>query len=325
LSLVVRLVKPSLSLTITIPRHFRQIVKFVKWDPTGKGHHEHMRTRAFTLIELLVVIAIIAILAAILFPVFAQAKTAAKKTASLSNMRQVSTGTMLYMGDYDDTTPPVFWYNPLDLSLPTSQGFYYYPLLILPYTKNKQVFLCPNDKADDPLVADPQGRGRFDPNSSFRDYVTGANASYGYNFRYLNTLSPGPVVQGRTLSIFSGVSATSIGAPAQTIMFAEATMKDQRAPGLAGGPLVTVNSPIGYSRIEPPFRVPQVAPFAPSSGWVGTFPDARSQGGLWGRYDPRSVLVMWVDGHVKFTPINSLRGQGTTEAEVNRFYNGLGN
>ena len=57
---------------------------------------------AFTLIELLVVIAIIAILAAILFPVFAQAKTAAKKTAAISNQKQISLGLLMYMGDNDD-------------------------------------------------------------------------------------------------------------------------------------------------------------------------------------------------------------------------------
>ena len=61
-----------------------------------------MKHRAFTLIELLVVIAIIAILAAILFPVFAQAKNAAKKTACLNNMKQMGTAMMLYLNDNDD-------------------------------------------------------------------------------------------------------------------------------------------------------------------------------------------------------------------------------
>ena len=66
------------------------------------------QSKAFTLIELLVVIAIIAILAAILFPVFAQAKEAAKKASCLSNMKQQGTATILYSGDYDDLPPMAF-------------------------------------------------------------------------------------------------------------------------------------------------------------------------------------------------------------------------
>ena len=67
-----------------------------------------MKNKAFTLIELLVVIAIIAILAAILFPVFAQAKTAAKGAADLSNMKQMALGTVMYSGDNDDLFPTAF-------------------------------------------------------------------------------------------------------------------------------------------------------------------------------------------------------------------------
>jgi len=76
-----------------------------------------MKQKGFTLIELLVVIAIIAILAAILFPVFAQAKLAAKKTQSLSNGKQTTLGVLMYAGDYDDTFPigsGYCWFYPTD-------------------------------------------------------------------------------------------------------------------------------------------------------------------------------------------------------------------
>src|SRR6266496_4381160 len=66
---------------------------------------QRARRSAFTLIELLVVIAIIAILAAILFPVFAQARERARMTACVSNMRQIGTGLMMYAQGYDETYP----------------------------------------------------------------------------------------------------------------------------------------------------------------------------------------------------------------------------
>src|SRR5688572_19928679 len=83
--------------------------------------------RAFTLIELLVVIAIIAILAAILFPVFAQAKTAAKRTATISNLKQTVLGNVMYANDFDDMVVTVWQDWPAGL---------FAIQLLYPYTKN---------------------------------------------------------------------------------------------------------------------------------------------------------------------------------------------
>ncbi len=93
--------------------------------------------KAFTLIELLVVIAIIAILAAILFPVFGRAKEAAKKTASISQMRQLSASVMMYAGDADDFMPPACLrgVNAADTPILWTQ-------IIDPYVKNKDLFVA---------------------------------------------------------------------------------------------------------------------------------------------------------------------------------------
>jgi len=109
--------------------------------------------RAFTLIELLVVIAIIAILAAILFPVFAQAKEAAKKTTCLSNEKQVGIGLYLYVQDADDTLPmanyPAAYVGPpftqFSWHAGAGKGELNWADLLLPYSKSIQVFKCPTD------------------------------------------------------------------------------------------------------------------------------------------------------------------------------------
>jgi prepilin-type N-terminal cleavage/methylation domain-containing protein len=102
--------------------------------------------KAFTLIELLVVIAIIAILAAILFPVFAQAKLAAKKTSDLSNMKQNMTATLMYSNDADDYIPQSNEYEP-----------YIFAARILPYTKNRDIFKNPASSAKEGTIQRKQG------------------------------------------------------------------------------------------------------------------------------------------------------------------------
>ncbi len=103
-----------------------------------------MKRKAFTLIELLVVIAIIAILAAILFPVFAQAKLAAKKTVALSNAKQLGTATFIYMGDSDDQFPKSYFGFPSDCSS-WGSTYYNWRYALNPYTKSKDMLNEPTN------------------------------------------------------------------------------------------------------------------------------------------------------------------------------------
>jgi prepilin-type N-terminal cleavage/methylation domain-containing protein/prepilin-type processing-associated H-X9-DG protein len=104
--------------------------------------------KGFTLIELLVVIAIIAILAAILFPVLAQARNKAQQNDCLSNVKQIQLSLIMYATDNDDT-------GPLELQGAPYPANYdmQWPSEVLPYIRNLQIFLCPSDPAPFALAA----------------------------------------------------------------------------------------------------------------------------------------------------------------------------
>src|SRR5205809_4871053 len=132
----------------------------LRWRSSRKEIGMNQRKRAgFTLIELLVVIAIIAILAAILFPVFAAAREKARQTACLSNAKQLGLALNMYAQDYDEVTPNQGWDHSGCTEWDCTPAHQ-----LAPYTKNTQVWVCPS-----------KGRGAPDP--SVTKFI-----SYGFNY-----------------------------------------------------------------------------------------------------------------------------------------------
>jgi prepilin-type N-terminal cleavage/methylation domain-containing protein/prepilin-type processing-associated H-X9-DG protein len=177
------------------------------------------KQRGFTLIELLVVIAIIAILAAILFPVFAQAREAARKTTCVSNSKQMGTAISMYKTDYDDTFPSAYYYNNDSNS---GGGYAHWSGLIQPYTKNWGLFVCPSDKikglAPTDFIGDNMGFG-VPPGQ------TAQNAIQDFQAPRLSYTANAAVMprKRRSADPANVVSDSAVDAPADTILIAEMT------------------------------------------------------------------------------------------------------
>jgi prepilin-type N-terminal cleavage/methylation domain-containing protein len=202
------------------------------------------KPKGFTLIELLVVIAIIAILAAILFPVFAHAKTAAKKTMMISNGKQHATAQLLYSTDADDLFSPVFGFHG-EWDSPS------FMVLCLPYTKSIGVAMDPFTPAtinSNPMVlnaqwgmpprrnasnwcpqtpSDTSGCAFGTYNSRTRDQITGGQ-------RWIREGVGGVYGGGHPVNwmdypykdSFPSLSSTAVGRPAETILVAQAYHQD---------------------------------------------------------------------------------------------------
>lgn len=196
--------------------------------------------KAFTLIELLVVIAIIAILAAILFPVFAQAKLQAKKASDLSNIKQIATATLIYTNDNDDVlfTPqdpcvdPVSGtlvicsqYSQYAIGLTGAAGEYlFWTYKLQPYTKNFSIFKSnvdpesfESDMISPAYVFNAPGNVSGEPEASGQDW--GGSNSYAYNSFFLSPYS-GTSALG---PLFSPVSTTASPRASGTALFTDAT------------------------------------------------------------------------------------------------------
>ncbi|MES2465532.1 MAG: DUF1559 domain-containing protein [Armatimonadota bacterium] len=169
-----------------------------------------LRTRAaaFTLIELLVVIAIIAILAAILFPVFAQARDKARQAACMSNTKQIALGIMQYTGDYDELLPVIG-------DGAQCRGRWQYQ--IYPYVKNEQVFTCPSlpDNKWSAVTSVVSGCGTATGNYSISGY--GWNGALCYDYRNNPT----------NKAISPGFSLADIKKPAETLIVGDVSFENK--------------------------------------------------------------------------------------------------
>lgn len=152
--------------------------------------------RGFTLIELLVVIAIIAILAAILFPVFARAREKARQSSCLSNVKQISTALLMYVQDYDERWCSR-WYSP-----EATKEQLVWVWMVQPYVKNWQIWLCPSERG-----------------TSFRDTHSGSGCTIPSNYMMNCELGKTYGSSGRNWG--ASKMLAEVAFPAETIMLGD--------------------------------------------------------------------------------------------------------
>jgi len=250
--------------------------------------------KAFTLIELLVVIAIIAILAAILFPVFTQAKLAAKGTQSLSNIKQVGTANMIYLGSFDDTFVCQYVNETTDWGWQNT-----WIMNVMPYFKSYGIVLDPTDKV--PLISSYNSGPKFSyvANGILLGSPTGASPFWRFH-GVINTNGSGGATNWYEQN---ARTQTAITHDAETVLFAT------RSAALKGGDKDPYAS--GGSKMEGAFSpwnsvlnniggVDNVGNKGTLPGWANNWgmPDATYKGGL-DRTFSGNMPVVYCDSHAK--------------------------
>jgi len=280
--------------------------------------------RAFTLIELLVVIAIIAILAAILFPVFAQAKEAAKKTACLSNTKQIALGVYMYAEDSDDYYPQNDWendpagfypgtYNPAN---PSGTYQVTWTFTVQPYIKNWNLFVCNSDPKPFPTDNQcPNGVSDIGKlNSSGQMYCDWSAQLNSYI----------PVYNAIPAHDWSPVSGTSFASPANQIVVTEHRNDSLVATdagdgdGHKGTSGFWPSQPCGNLNLNLSLPSPDTA--AQASGGVGSknyvayFKDYDAIRTAWDRHTGgQGANYSFADGHAKYQNLGAVTNPNSYE------------
>ncbi|MCS6775019.1 MAG: prepilin-type N-terminal cleavage/methylation domain-containing protein [Chloroherpetonaceae bacterium] len=249
--------------------------------------------RAFTLIELLVVIAVIAILAAILFPVFAQAREKARQTACISHLRQQGMAIAMYAQDYEAYP---FHSSPAS-QVPRTR----WPDYIFPYVKNEMLFRCPS------MLPGQE--------ASFRPWAHNPNlrfGGYGYNYQYL----------GNSRFPFSAPDAL-VAVPAQTVAIAD-TAGVRRDDGSSIAGAYAVDPPLPSARGSRPTGDPQGYgnPDANECGSGNPGPGVWRCRSIPAERHHGMVCVTFCDGHsrvMRLSQLDDLNGDGVRD---NGYWNG---
>lgn len=257
--------------------------------------------RGFTLVELLLVLAIIAILAGMLFPVFAMARRAAQTTSCLSNFRNSTRAALLYTSDYDDGLFPM---NQTPGETPNPEFDRVWPQLLRPYAGDFNVFACP---------ADHRGMdfgGSFDPDLlpgdyGARYYDASLKADLGYNAYYLS-----PIVRQGDQWVARPKTTGSVTNPSQTFLFVES--RTATAGSYLVAPPCRYMVDHGYYVDSFQTEVRRVSwndpdpVYTPILGWaLSNEPGELPRGGVGTRHGER-LNVARVDGSAKTLAVNSL-------------------
>ncbi len=271
--------------------------------------------RAFTLIELLVVIAIIAILAAILFPVFAQAREAARKTSCLSNFRQTSTGVLMYVQDYDELMIPANTNGYPISCLGCGPPDQIWGALVQPYIKNWQIYRCPSDPHANETELTVDSNGVPWPAGTDKEtihYGWAARMDFGLNYVFLSPwIYDGP-------NRFWGsrpVALAAITSSANTMMAVD-TIWDRDAGGTPkGGGNWVVEAPCTKDSSGA-----DITPtgFQGYGGWIPSNQTSWLQyGGAWPRHN-KMMNIVYCDGHAKNITVGAL----TAGCDVKDYHGG---